>query len=102
MNYLVYIKGFKEKSAKEVCMSLREWCELFISGESAPVTTPSSDDLVDKMKNLMNKEDDFAAGSSSASEKEEKDEEKDEETSSHLPGKFLKIFYYYSSSTLLI
>ena len=81
MNYLVYIKGFKEKSAKEVCMSLREWCELFISGESAPVT-PSSDDLVDKMKNLMNKEDDFEAGPSSAAEREEKEEE----ISSELPG----------------
>ena len=102
MNYLVYIKGVQENSAKEVCMCLREWCELFISSEkirnSRPQVTPPSDCLVDKMKNLMNKEDDFEAGPSSASEIEEKDEE----ICSNLPGKFLKIFYYYSSSTLLI
>ena len=102
MNYLVYIKGVQEKSAKEVCMCLREWCKLFISPEkirnSRPQVTPPSDYLVDKMKNLMKKEDEFAAGPSSVAEIEEKDEE----ISSNLPGKFLKIFCYYSSSTLLI
>ena len=77
----MYTIGVPEKSAEPVCMCLREWCQFFISGESAPVA-PLSEDLVDGMKNLMKKEDKVEAGPSSTAEIEKKDEE----ISSDLPG----------------